>query len=279
MLSTLGPGFHIPQYYFTNLDVRRGWAYAFNYTNYINNLVGNSVYGADFGFHFTSPILEGMPGYMNTTQLEQTGAVVPTYNLAIAKQYLEESGQYNTSINIPISVSAGDSIDFAAVEDWVTTMNTIDPNIQATALYVEPSEIEGYMAANQNPQPIYLFYWAPDYPYPSDYMIPFYQENGSHSEADGWTPQILEAAGQQSQANEDILMNQYIADALSTGNTTLALKYYDQAEVLGVNLTFYTFAEQVNYFWFYSSALRGVQYEENPMYGGGGETIYIYLSK
>ena len=279
LLPTLGTGLTIPQYYFTNLDVRRAWAYAFNYTNYINNLVGNARYGADFAFHYTAIIPLGMPGYMNTTQLLQAGAVVPVYNLSIAKQYMEESGLYNVTINIPIPVYAGDPIDFAAASDWATTMNSIDPNIHASALYMEFEELVAYSVLDENPMALYMFGWAPDYPFPSDYIIPMYQENGTYGAPDGWTPQILSAEGQPAQAAEDALMNQYIAEAQSTGNVSLALSLYDKAEALGVNLTFYTYTEQTNGFWYYSSALHGVQYEENPMFGGGADTIYIYLSK
>jgi ABC-type transport system substrate-binding protein len=277
MLSSLGSGYSIPQYYFTNLDMRRAWAYAFNYTNYVNNLLGNSKYGGDFGFHYTGIIPLGMSGYMNSTELQQAGANVPVYNLTIAKQYLEASGEYNTSINIPIIVWAGDQIYFAAAQSWATTMNTLDPNIHASALYLEIPQLLAYMVPDQNPMPVCFLEWGPDYAFPSDYVVPMYQENGFAGVANGWNPQILNLSGQPNQANEDALMNQYIADAQSTGNATLALKYYDQAEVLGVNLTFYTYLHQANRMWFFSTAIHGMQYEENPIYGG--LVIYCYLTK
>jgi len=279
MLSTLGQGYHVPQYYFTNLDVRRAFAYAFDYANYIDNLVGNNRYGADFAINYTGVIPLGMPGYMNTTTLRQNGAIIPTYNLSIAKAYLEASGLYNTSINIPIIVWAGDPVDFAAVQDWASVMNSIDPNIHANALYMEFSQFLGYQVANENPLPIAMNEWFPDYPFPSDYIIPMYQENGTYSYSNGYTPQILTLTGHMNQSKIDLLMNQYIAEAQNTGNATLALKYYDQAEVLAVNLTFFVYAEQLNGLWFYSSALKGVQYELNPAINGGVDTIYIYLSK
>jgi len=279
MLSSLGSGFSVPKYYFTNLDIRRAFAYAFNYTNYIGNLIGNNKYGVNFAFSYTGIIPKGMPGYMNESQLKQAGAVVPTYNLSIAKQYLEESGLYNTTINIPIAVYAGDTIDFAAAEDWGSTLNSIDPNIHASALYVQISSVIGYRVPNQNPLPIYLNLWAPDYPFPSDYVIPIYQENGTFGAGNGWNPQMLETAGHPNQAKEDTLMNQYITEAQNTGNATLALKLYDKAEVVGVNLTLGVYANQQNWLFFYSSEIRGVQYEENPMFGAGGITIYIYLTK
>ena len=279
LLSTLGSTYSIPQYYFANLDVRRAWAYAFNYTNYIDNLLGNSVYGADFGFVYAGGIPLGMGGYINSTQLQQAGAVVPTCNLATAKQYMEESGLYNQTINIPIVVWAADPVDYAAAVDWGATMHSIDPNIEATGLYMEIPILFGYMVGGANPMPISLAGWSPDFPFPSDYILPMYQEYGYYGSANGWTPQVLTSVGQTAQAAEDTLMNQYIADAQSTGNVSLAFKYYDQAEVLGVNLTFYTYTYQENDFWVYSPLLHGFQQELNPIYGGDGDIIYLFLSK
>ena len=279
MLSFLGSGYNVPQYYFTNLDVRRAFAYAYDYTNYLDNILGNNKYGTTFGTQYIGVIPKGMSGAMNSTQLQQAGAVVPYYNLTIAKQYLEESGLYNQTINIPIIVVAGDPVDFAAATDWASALNSIDPNIHASVLYMGETIIFGYQLANQNPMPIYYMGWAPDYPFPSDYIGGNYWENGYESLSNGYNPQVLTAAGQVNQSNVDALMNQYVTDAENTGNITLALKYFDQAEVLGVNLTFYVYTEQVNEFWYYSPMLHGVQYEQNPMYAGSGDSIYMYLSK
>jgi peptide/nickel transport system substrate-binding protein len=279
MLSTLGPGFHIPQNYFTNLDVRRAFAYAFNYTNYINNLVGNARYGANFSSSFVGDIPKGMSGYLSPQQLINDGVNVPTYNLSIAKEYLEESGLYNVSINIPIIVTAGDPVDFAAVEDWGATLNSIDPNIVVSGMYEEFATWLGYQVPNLNPMPIYQTIWIPDYPFPSDYIMAFYQENGTYPMGAGFNPTVLANAGQLTQANQTKAMENDIAMAMSTGNVTIALKYYDYAEEIAVNLTNSVYAQQVNWFWYYSPSLKGVQYEENPLFGGGGDTIYIYLSK
>jgi hypothetical protein len=99
------------------------------------------------------------------------------------------------------------------------------------------------------------------------------------SAANGWTPQVAAAAGQTSEANNITQMNNYIGEAENTANYTLAVSLYDKAEVVSVNLTLMLYLEQVNAFWFYSSILHGVQYEENAIYGGEEATIYIYLFK
>jgi hypothetical protein len=93
------------------------------------------------------------------------------------------------------------------------------------------------------------------------------------------TPQLLTSIGQTAQAAEVTQMNTYIAEGQSTGNATVAFKYYDEAQVLGVNLTLYTYTYQSNDFWVYSSLLQGFQHELNPIYGGDGDIIYLFLSK
>jgi ABC-type transport system substrate-binding protein len=276
MLSTLGTGFHIPQYYFANLDVRRAFAYAFNYTNYVDNLLGNSIYGADFGDHHTGIIPKGMGGYMTDTQLQQVGAVVPVYNLTIAKQYMEESGEYNISVNMPIIVSAGDPVDFAGAEDWGSTLSTIDPNIVASALYIESPAISGYTVPDQNPMPIALELWGPDYPFPSDYVVPMYLSSGYFVSASGFAPNIFAAAGYLNESQQDAYMCQLITNAESTGNSTLALKYIDQAQVIAVNLTIDVYLYQINDVLSYSPSIHGFENDVNTMSIGN---CYIYLTK
>ncbi len=275
MLSSLGSGYTVPQYYFANLDVRRAFAYAFNYTNYMDNIIGNTRYGADFGFHYTGFLSQGLAGYLNATQLQKAGAVIPYYNMSIAKQYMEQSGFYNTSINIPIFVYAGDPINYAGASMWATALNAMDPNIHASAAYIEIDQLIGYMVPNENPMPITILDWSPDYPFPSANMVPMYQEDGWSATANGYNPQLLAAVGQTNASNEDALMNQYIADAENTGNASLAIKYYDQAEVLAINLTFYTYLYQPNQQWYYSPYIHDIQLY--PVYGG--EIALMYLSK
>ncbi|MGC8693977.1 MAG: hypothetical protein ACP5RY_07035, partial [Thermoplasmata archaeon] len=75
------------------------------------------------------------------------------------------------------------------------------------------------------------------------------------------------------------LMNQYIQTGEYIANETQSIHYYDLAEEIAVNYTFYVYTQQLNWFWYYSPYLNGAQYEENPVIGGGGTTLYFYLSK
>ncbi|MGC8496839.1 MAG: ABC transporter substrate-binding protein [Thermoplasmata archaeon] len=279
LLSTLGSGYHIPQYYFSNMDVRRAFAYAFNYDTYINSLMGNKIYGVNFGFHYTGAIPEGLLGYMSPQQLAEAGINVPTYNITIAKQYLYESGIYNQSIDIPVVVYAGDPVDFAAADMWAQTLSAIDPNIVMTPLYLQQSTWYGYLVPNMNPMPIYFTTWyAPDYPFATDYLEGLYQESGFYASSSGFNPTVLNLSGHPNQTLQVETMNEDIGNGMNTGNLTQALIYYDNAEKIAVNMTSYVYLAQLNWFWLYSPSLSGIQYEQNPMVAGGGDMIYIYLS-
>ena len=275
MQKIYGSQYHLPYNYFANPLVRKAFAYAFNYTNYIDNLLGNKIYHANFGFHYTGVIPMGMPGYVPPENLSN----VPVYNLTLAKKFMMESGMYNTSVNIPIIVYASDPIDYAAASMWASNLTTMDPNIHATPIYQAFSTTIGYMVPGQNPMPIYLMGWVPDYPYPSDYVNAMYLENGTYPAANGWNYTNLVSWGYTQEAQEWKNMTDLIQKADSTANVTLALKYFDQAEQIAVNLTLYVYTYQANGFWFYAPWIHGVEYEENPMIGGGGDTLYFYLTK
>ncbi|MEM0299053.1 MAG: ABC transporter substrate-binding protein [Thermoplasmata archaeon] len=275
MQKLYGTQYNLPYNYFANPLVRKAFAYAFNYTNYIDNLLGNKIYHANFGFHYTGVIPMGMPGYVPPENLSN----VPVYNLTLAKKFMMESGMYNTSVNIPIIIFASDPIDYAAASMWASNLTKMDPNIHATPIYQAFATTIGYMVPDQNPMPIYLLAWIADYPYPSDYVNAMYLENGTYPAANGWNYTNLVSWGYIQEAQEWKNMTDLILKADSTANLTLAIKYFDQAEQIAVNLTLYVYTYQANGFWFYAPWIHGVEYEENPMIGGGGDTLYFYLTK
>jgi ABC-type transport system substrate-binding protein len=279
MLSSLGAGYSIPYNYFANQDVRKAFAYAFNYTNYINNLLGNKEYGANFGFSFAGAIPEGMPGYLNMSQLKEAGVTVPYYDLSIAKQYLQESGFYNQTINMPIIVWAGDPIDFAAAQDWSSTINSIDPNIHLNAMYLEYDAVIGYQVPGQNPMPLYLTGWNPPWNYPTASVTFFYQEGNYLAPDDGWSYSNFESWGYTAEANQWEAMQNMINNGTATGNETLSLKYFDQANEIAINMSLIVNAYQEAGMLVYTSSISGAQYEENPTIAGGGVTLFFYLSK
>ncbi len=279
MMASFGSQFHVPPTYFQNLDVRRAFAYAFNYTDYIDQIVGNSVYGANFSFHTTGYIPYGMPGYESESLMKSLGVNVPYFNLTLAKEYMMESGMYNVSVNIPVVVYAGDPVDYAAASMWAQNMQIVDKNIVMTPIYTTFSQWIGYQVEGANPMPIYVTTWIPDYPYPSDIVGAFYAQGGTYPIGSGLNPDTFNSSGNTDEAAQIALMNQYIQMGENTANSTLSIHYYDLAQNIAVNLTFYVYARQLNWIWYFSPYLQGMQFEENPMIGGGGAILFFYLSK
>jgi len=275
MLSSLGSGYTIPQYYFSNPDVRRAFADSYNYTEYVNDILGNQKYGIDFGFNYAGVIPKGMPGYVPPSNLSN----VPTYNLTLAKQYMEASGYYNTSVVFPIVVLAGDPIDFAAVGMWAANLAQMDPNIHAEPMYLPTSTVAGYLVPGMNPMPIYYWGYAPDYMYPSDYVNPMLKLGGFYPVGNQWNSTLMIDAGYPEEAQQFNEMQNLINAAESTANETLALQEFDQAEQISINLTLLVYNYQVNMITYFSPYIHGISFENSPLLGGAQQLKYYYLIK
>jgi len=274
-----GSQYHIPEYYFTNLYIRKVFAYAWNYTNYIENILGNAKYGGDFGFNYCGIIPKGMIYYVPPDQLQGC----PVFNLTYAKQLLIQSGMYNVSVNFPVIVPSGDPIDFTAAQQWAANIHSIDPNIVMVPTYQQFATTIGLMVPHQDPMPLYLLGWIADYPYPSDYVDAMYLENGTYPAANNWFVSLLNSTGHPDQAKMYAQLNNLIMQADSTTNSTLAAKLYKQAEQIAVQLYMFVYEVQSNAYWILKPYIKpynnDISYQENPMIGGALDSLYFWWSK
>jgi ABC-type transport system substrate-binding protein len=224
-------------------------------------------------------IIPGLPYYVPPSQLQN----VPTYDLAKAKQLLQQSGQYGTSISIPIVIYAGETVQFEAAQMWAAAVNSIDPNIVMTPVYVPFSTMVTYLIAGQNPMPIYFLGWIADYPYPSDFVDPFCKQGGFYAAPNGWTAEYLNSTGHADQAATFAQMNSLIQIADSTTNVTLAAQAYKAAEQIAIDLYMYVYTYVPNSFWVVKPYMNGYQgqisYQQNPMFAGAGASLYFWWVK
>jgi ABC-type transport system substrate-binding protein len=267
-----GPQYHIPSDYFDNLDVREAFAYAFNYTYYLDEILGNKKYGIDFGNSYAGVIIPGLPDYVPPSQLRN----IPTFNLTEAKQLLEQSGEYGVSINIPVFTLSGQTNSFAGIQMWGAALNSIDPNIVMTPVYIS---VPSYFTLNPNPGqfPIPLFVdlpWEADYPYPSDFVDGMYKQGGYYPAPFGWSVQCLNSTGHADQAKTFAEMNSLLQVADSTTNATLAAQDYKAAEQLAINLYMYVYTYVPNYFLVVKPYMHG--YQNVPLiYAAGYYDYYV----
>jgi ABC-type transport system substrate-binding protein len=278
-LKKINPAYHIPSDYFANLKVRKAFAYAFDYQNYIDNIVGNKKYGFNFGNLYAGVIIKGLPYYIPPEELQN----IPTYNLTYAKQLLIESGMYNVSVYFPIIVPSGDTVNYQAAQMLAQALHSIDPNIQAEPLYMPFSTIIGYMVPDQNPLPMYYLGWIADYPHPSDFVDAMYLENGTYPAPNGWTVQYLKSLGYNDQANMYDQLNKLIKQADSETDPVKARELYKQVEQIAINLYMFIYLTQPNAFWVIKPYMNGynndISYQENPMIGGAGDSLFFWWVK
>jgi len=278
-LKQLGSQYSIPSDYFANLYVRKAFTYAFNYTEFLNDILGNAKYGFDFGNTYPDAIIYGLAYYTPPNEL----ANISYFNLSYAKQLMLQSGEYNVSINIPIVVSSGDTTDFEAAQMWASYLKEMDPNINAVPIYEPFSTIIGYMIPGQNPFPIYLLGWAADYPYPSDFVNTIYLQGGTYPAPDGWSVSYLDSLNYTNEANLYQSLNNAILEADAATNSSIAAYYYKKVAQLAINLYMYLYTYQPNEFWIIKSYIspyeNNIAYQENPMIGGGGDGLYFWWNK
>ncbi|MFP3242733.1 ABC transporter substrate-binding protein [Caldisphaera sp.] len=297
LLKQINPSYSIPSYYFANPLVRKAFAYAFNYSEYINDIVGNAKYHFDFGSLYCGAIVKGLNIYIPESNL--TGC--PTYNLTYAKQLMEESGFYNITVNFPIIVSSGDTVDFTAAEMWAQALNEIDPNINAQPLYEPFSTIISYMIPGENPMALYYLGWISGYPTASFAADSIYLASGAYPSPDGWNITYLNnlsayfnktgntnvGAMIWQEAQEFQEMNNVLQEADEAdlaGNVTQAISLYKQAEQMAINLYMYVYTIQQNAYWAikpYMQAYQGniLAWEENPSFNGAGDSWYFWWYK
>lgn len=276
MLKGMSSSYSIPAHYFANLLVRKAFADAFNYSQFINDIVGNSKYHLTLGSTYAGLLTPGMIGYMPTNQWQN----VPTYDLAQAKQYLTQSGNLSTVVNFPIFVQSGDTTNFAAMSMWADAIHSVDPNITMTPVYITFSQMIGYTAKNANPMPIYDLGWGTSIPDPINMIPPMYVAGGFYPSGDGIASAAdLSAMGYSQQANNFTEIATLASEAASNPNATQRAQEYQQANQIGINMTLYVYTYIPSGMWIYQSWLKGVNYQENPVVGGEVDTLYSYLTK
>ncbi len=286
--TAIGPGYSIPSDYFANPLVRAAFAYAFNYSNYVNRILGNAIYGFNFGSPYCGVIVKGLPYYVPPTSL----VGCPNYDLVRAEALLNQSGMYNQVVNFPIIIPTGDTTDFTSSLVFAAALKAIDPNIVMSPVFLDFDTIIGLSVPGANPMPIYYLGWIADYPYPSDYTDAMYLEGGTYPGPNGWDHTYLnglaathptQAALYNSQASAFVNLTAQILAADTQPNPTLAATEYAQAEQTAVSLYMYVYMVQTTGFWIVKPYITPYQgnwgYQTNPTIGAGADSCFFWWVK
>lgn len=294
ILHTDYSGANVPSALFTDLNARKAFAYAYNYEYYLADQMGNAIYNTTFGSAYAGMLAKGMLGYQSISQLNSTTTGVPYFNLALAAHYwhkvdLARYGITNTSsgymyngkpLVIPIFINTGDSTDLAGATTWGANLATFITGATFPVIAIPFPNIIANMIQGQNPMPIYLLGWNPDYPYPTDYLSPMaLPANVSfYPSANDFTPYYFSKMGHLNQSRVFESMISEYNNGANASNITVALQWFHKMNENLINMTFYVYLYQRYAFLVTSPRLNGndiINYQENVV----GAAAYIYFNQ
>ena len=290
---------NMPKSLFASLHARKTFAYSYNEQNYLNNDVGNAVYNTTFGSAYAGMLAKGMLGYQSISQLNNTTTGVPYFNLTIAQadwNYVmaNDAGKLGLSMSggnvlfngktlvIPIFIYQPDPVDFAGATTWGADLAKIIPGASFPVEEIPFGTLLGNQVPYSNPMPVYILGWAPDYPFPTDYLGPMALpvKSSTYPGPNGMTVSIFEnyshnqllgTTTAKSQAHNMTLMKQWYFAGANAVSTSVALQNFHKMNEMLINMTFYTYIIQ-QYAWTILSTKVNEQqakaYELNVMWVG-----------
>jgi len=242
-------GHGIPTDFFSDLDVRKGFAYAFDWNAYIHEAM------AGYAEQISSPIVKGLAYYKPDW---------PGYELDLAKaeEHLRAAWDgllWENGFEITLVYGFGDPTGKAACEILQNNLFEINPLFKiSTQLMLWPNIVDEIALGRL---PIYVTGWTADYADPHNFVFPYMHSDGFFAKA-------------QRYSNE--LADDLIEAAISSNNHTERQMLYDQIAELYYNEAPSIMLVQVLGFYFFRDWIQGFVY--NPM-----KTTYpayaCYLSK
>ncbi|MCD6511932.1 MAG: ABC transporter substrate-binding protein [Thaumarchaeota archaeon] len=198
----------IPPNFFSDVNVRKAFAYSFDYDRFIEEaLLGEAIRPAN-------PIAKGLPFYWEDAPKYE-------YNLTLAEEYFKKAwgGEvWEKGFSLTITYNVGNLARKTACEILKYNIESLNPKFKIYIRAVEwPTFLRDMVKSRL---PIFLIGWLADYPDPHNFVHPFMHSKGTFA---AW----------QHYSNPEV--DELIEEGISTVNATkraeiyhkLALLYYE----------------------------------------------------
>src|SRR5437870_5351979 len=295
--STIGPnpnpyGNEVPPNFFVDMNMRKAFAYAFNYGQYYDQILGNKKFNATFGLPFNGIIPKGMIGYQDLSSLN-------VFSMSLARTYYNQTawvrdhGWATSGFKISINVETADIVNRAAASAWAQNIEQLAPGITVLIKPISFEEMIVNSVPHQNPMGIYYLGWLADYPFPTDYTLPMLlpadspvtsstPDGGTYPNANGYNIQYLAAdPNGTDQVADSTNIRNWILDSISAPNATNVNQVVidsQQAQQAFANLWYYVPAFQQYTFFTFRTWITGMDNELNPTLGGT-DLLYNLITK
>ena len=201
----------IPPDFFSDLDVRIGCCYAFDYETYIHDALN------DQGVQMGSPVVNGLYGY-------NPDASKYEYDLEQAEYHLKKAWDgdlWEVGCKFTLLYNAGNLPRKTACELLAEGLAKVNPKFQVSIQPLAWPTILGKIFGSRD-MPMFQIGWAPDYPHADNFIVPFMSSHGTFSYFQGYGSDALDALilgafqetdPEEQQAKYDYLQQRYYEDA------------------------------------------------------------------
>ncbi|MEM0159901.1 MAG: ABC transporter substrate-binding protein [Candidatus Micrarchaeaceae archaeon] len=272
--KTYDTNLNIPPGFFDNLNVRKAFAYAFNYSYQIN------VSNYNDGIYFAKSLVGVFPAGIENSPMNLTNPY--SYNMTMARYYwnLTPYAHNGTKLYFPImNFEATPNWD-ETISVWINALYTMSGGLIVASLQDLPGNtIVSYFSlpVGQNPMPIFVAPWFEDYPDPTDFAAPYLQEGGFFAVPLSLAPNsVYNPVTHPNQWANITKMWTILSEAATETNSTMRTLYYYQADKIAVDEAFYIGEFQPLLPLFYSTALKSSTLADtlNPNVGGSFVVYY-----
>ena len=149
--------------FFTNVDIRKGFCYAFDYVTYIDSILDG------FGFQPKGPIPEGLLGY------DEDGPSY-SYNLDMAESHFRDAGVWDNGFTFTAYYNSGNDVRLNALLLLENAIEDMNPKFNMEVQGLEWPDYLDKLRAGE--LPLFFLGWAPDYADPHNYAQPFLHSDG-----------------------------------------------------------------------------------------------------
>ena len=305
----------VPGDWFSYMGMRQFFARAYQYTTIENTI--NTRNGIQLGFLYGGAIPQFMANYYpkdipwptSDPCTDAANPVCPTYwwqqMQTPSSPYYDPEATKCTTANpcqLPLFGSTGSPSLDQEMALWANQVSILTSG----AVKMTPVDIDfvsllvnsEFSGPGQNPMPFYSLGWAPDYPDPTDYVVPLYYPNGTYTFGDSVMQSLLVPAfstgcGHPVSDYNYFANNSFgnncqgvaykaMINALGVAAVTPAGPYrvlvYDLAEHIAEQLGLYVYTSQANQVSSFASWIDSSSINTNVTIGGGGDWPYFWIT-
>jgi peptide/nickel transport system substrate-binding protein len=306
---------NVPSTWFSYLGMREFFARAYPYATVLNTILTKD--GIQLGFDYGGAIPQFMANYYPSgIPWPHTDPCSDPLNTSCPAYWWDQmhntaSPYYDPQVvgctganpcQMPMFGTTGDPAGDQVRALWAAELQTLSQG----GIKVSPVDIDfvGIITNSQgngpgqNPMPLYGLGWAPDYPDPTDYVIPLYSANATYTQGDAveqslYIPAFTTGCAQpytdysfwsnatitqscQGIAYKSMLRALTVAASTPAGPARALL--YAQAEKIAYGLSLYVYSSQSNLVASVAAWLNPASVNTNVTIGGGGDTPFYWLT-